>query len=432
MDYQNDELNRRREERGRKRARHAARMKWLKWGAIATAAILVLCGVAILIAFLVARQPAGETPQLDGSTDATTSTTLPEETQPVTPDTVIHFVAGGDLNVTDKVVAAGAVGGIYDYSNVFLDVMPLIAGADLSAVNFEGNVYGVEYGGSKYTAPQQLLQALQSAGVDLVQMANSRTIANGLLGLQSTLSGIQSAGMDPVGAYADSQAYDKTGGYIIRDIQGIRVAIVAFTKGMDGMGLPAGSENCVNLLYKDYSSTYQKVDTDGINAVLKRIRAQKPDVTIALLHWGSEFNDQISSTQEQICQLMQKGGVDAIIGTHPHYVQKVEYNASAGTVVAYSLGDFLGNADKAGTNYSILLDLEITKDGKTGKVKITAANHVPLFILDETESGGGMQVLRMREAITAYENNYVDKVSEEVYEAMVYALSRIEARVKGE
>ena len=75
--------------------------------------------------------------------------------------------------------------------------------------------------------------------------------------------------MEPLGTYASTEDFRKSGGYLIREVQGIRIAFVAFTKGMDGMGLPAGSEDCVNLLYEDYNSTYQTVDTEGITAILK-------------------------------------------------------------------------------------------------------------------------------------------------------------------
>ena len=91
---------------------------------------------------------------------------------------------------------------------------------------------------------------------------------------------------------------------------------------------------------------------------------EKPDITIALLHWGSEYNDDISDTQKSIVNLMKKQGVDVILGTHPHTVQAIEYDELAGTLVAYSLGDFFGDASRGGTNYSIILDLEITKDSR--------------------------------------------------------------------
>ena len=203
---------------------------------------------------------------------------------------------------------------------------------------------------------------------------------------------------------------------------------MAFTKGMDGRGLPEGSENCVNLLYTDYASTYQKVDESRITSILRSAKKQNPDVIIAMLHWGSEFNDQISSTQKTITTLLQNEGVDAIIGTHPHYVQKMELNQETGQFLAYSLGDFFGDAEKAGTNYSVLLDLEITKNGTTGETKVTNFSYTPIYTAYEES---GTRILRIREAMTAFEMGSLGRVSQETYDAMKNALERIESRVKG-
>jgi poly-gamma-glutamate synthesis protein (capsule biosynthesis protein) len=264
-----------------------------------------------------------------------------------------------------------------------------------------------------------------------VQTANSYAVYNGMDGLQLTLQGIHSAGMTPLGTFADTAEFQESGGFFIRQIQGIRVAFVAFTKGMDGMGLPAGNEDCVNLLYKDFSSTYQDVDKDGITSLLNAVDRYKPDVTIALLHWGSEYNDQTSKTQDTIVKIMKDAGVDAIIGTHPHYVQKVTYNAETGMLVAYSLGDLLGDATRPGSDYSVILDLEITKSGATGEVKITGFDYTPIYIVNDTANGGSIRVMRIREAMDAYEADSIGAVSKETYEAMKSALKRIESRISG-
>lgn len=429
MAFEEDELNMRRDERREERQFLAKQQKFLKIGIVMTAVTLVLCAAALLITQGIVHMPQPTEPQL--STQPSTQT-QPTETEPIPtePDTVIHFVAGGDLNVTDKTVAAGTtLSGNYDYTQVFLDAATVLGGADLAAVNFEGSLFGAPYGDAHKSAPQQMMQALRNAGVDLVQAANSQSVVNGLSGLSATLQGIRAAGLEPVGAYETSQQFAENGGYLIRQVGGIKIAVVAFTKGMDGMGLPVGSEDCVNLLYTDYNSAYQKVDTDGITEILEAVEKRKPDVTIALLHWGSEFNNQISATQEKIRDLMLEKGVDAIIGTHSHYVQKVDFDAAKGTLVAYSLGDFLGDAQKAGTNYSVLLNLEITKDGDTGKVSITGYDYTPLYIADETATGGGMRILRIREAVAAYEENFVGKVSEETYLGMKAALEKIDSRM---
>ena len=429
MALNDDELNRRREERKKDKALMDSQWRMLKWGAIMTAVVLVLCGAALLITNIVVGSRPDETPQLDTppvtEPAAPTEPPVTTEPKPEIPDTVIHFLAGGDVNVTDKILSAGQSVSGYDFSQMFLDLAGVLSGSQLTSVNFEGNLYGTTYGSATACAPPQLMTALRNAGVDLVQTANSYTNYNGVLGMSATLDGIRNAGMEPVGSFADQAEADRTRGFIIREVNGIKLAIVAFTKGM-GLGLPEDSENCVNLLYTDYSTTYQNVDKERINKILKNISYEKPDVTIALVHWGSAQFDSISKTQETIRDLLLAGGVDAIIGTHPQYVQKINQD-SQGRVVAYSLGVLMGDE----TNYSVLLDLEITKDGETGEVSISGYDYVPVFYADERETGGTVRLLRIREAITAYENNFVDKVSAETYEAMKTALERIEARVNG-
>ena len=353
-------------------------------------------------------------------------------TSPVTgkEDTVIHLAFGGDLNITDNTVAAGQKGDGYDYTDVFRDVAPVLAGADAAVLNFEGNLCGAPYGGENTRAPQALAQALNSAGVDFLQTANSCSINNGMLGLGSTINGIRDAGMEALGTYPDQAAASAGKGFSLYNIRGVKVAFVAFSKHVGSMALPAAGKDCVNLLYTDYTSTYQKVDTAGITQVLKNVEKEAPDITIALLHWGSEHNSQISASQTEIVALMQENGVDAIIGTHSHYVQTIEFDKEAGTVVAYSLGDFLGDADKAGTNYSLILNLEITKSGSTGQAKITNLSYTPIFIATPENDGvARIQIMGIDAAMAHYEANGVGRVSESTYNAMKSAKSKIESRV---
>ena len=191
---------------------------------------------------------------------------------------MVHIAAAGDLNITSAVVQAG--GDAHDYTKTFQDVACLLADADLAVLNFEGLLVGEPYG-STGSAPQALAEALHSAGVDLVQMANSYSISQGTLGLGTTLQNIRAAGMEPLGAYASNEEYQQAKGYTICEVEGVRIAFVAFTKGMNSMTLPAGSENCVNVLYEDYDSTYQDIDREKIAAVMTAVQQEEPDITIA-------------------------------------------------------------------------------------------------------------------------------------------------------
>lgn len=436
-----EELLKRREQREKLRQQRLAEQKKLITKLIIAAVALVLCAVVI---FVVAEQSGVQHPtdpvptgpvstdpltptqegQFTGPTDGPEPSATAEPTEVEPEDyTVIHFTAAGDITVTDNTAHL-------NFEEALQDVLPALCSGDLTTVNFEGNLIGAPYGAEYASAPQSLMEALYNAGVDLVQMANSRSIYNGLSGLNTTLHNIRAAGLEPVGAWSTNQEAKESGGYTIREVDGIRIAIVAFTKGMDSMALPAGSENCVNVLYEDYATVWQNVDSERITKVLKAVAKEKPDITIALVHWGSEYRDQISATQTEIKDLMLANGVDAIIGTHPHYVQAMEYDPENHTFVAYSLGDLLGDGETAGTEYGVILDLEITKDNLSGETTITGYSYTSTF--NSRMEGQGIKILRLDEAVRAYENGYMYRVSQELYEDMVYAQKRIVERVNPE
>ena len=440
-----DELNRRTQRReiiARQRMLQRKRRRILQIvaaGAIAAVCLLIV-GVLVFRGVDSGPSSADTQPSTAAPTQPTTQPTAPPTTAPtqpstaptpMEPETVIQLAFGGDLNITDASIAAGEQGGRYDYTDVFMDAAGIFAAADAAFVNFEGIITGAPYGSQSASAPPEMLKALADAGVDMVQLANSYAIYGGLGGLSNTMNAVRSAGMEPLGVFANNQEYSQSQGFTLVNIRGIRVAIVAFTKGMDGMSLPAGAEHCVNLLYTDYSTTYQTVNTDGITAVLRAAQAQKPDVTIALVHWGSEYNDTISPTQETIAKLMLAEGVDAIVGTHSHRVQQISYDAAAGTVVAYSLGDLFGSATKDGTNYSIILQLEITRNNLTGETKITGCDYTGLYVLTPERDGETMRIVQIETAMALYEHDHIFKVSDKAYNNMKYAFQRIQARVEG-
>ena len=430
MALDRDELNKRRQarEERRKKAQRQMRIRL-----ILAALVLIGCGVGIYYMANNADLPAvsveATLPEVEQTeapeTEAPTEAPAKWEQPPVT----IKLVAGGDLNVTDQVVWSGQEGGEFDYTKAFMDVAPILSEADLAFMNFEGNVCGAPYGTATMSAPQQMLQALKNAGVDMLQVANSCSIANGMLGLTSTLNNIRAAGIETLGAYTSVEEFERTKGYTICTVNDVKIAFVAFTKGVGSLGMPAGSEKCVNILYKDYYTNYRQIDKERIQSILKAAESEKPDLTVALLHWGSEYNDTIYETQEDIVYLMQQSGVDVIIGTHPHRVQHVDYDDLTGNLVAYSLGDFFGDGKKDGTFYSILLEMEITKDYETGITRVTGWDYVPIYTLAESECDGDRRVIRIGNAMEAYEMNFVDKVTSSCYNNLKFAAERIDARI---
>ena len=459
MAFDRDELDRRRKAREEARRRRQREVMMLRL----LIAVMLLAVAAVGIMLLTGNSDGGGETVSSGPTAGgtqpptqvqTTPSTAPEtnapteeETLPPTeaptkapteaptektdsPTTVIHLAAAGDLNINDTTVASGRIGGGYDYTDVFMDVAPVFANADLALLNFEGNLVGEPYGSETVSAPQAMAEAVKAMGVDLVQLANSCSVTHGIKGLTTTLANVREAGLEPLGAFSSAEEFERTKGYTIVNVRGIRIALVAFTKGVGGLSLPAGSEDCVNMLYTDYATTYQHIDKTGITRILSNVATEKPDLTIALVHWGSEYKDMVTGNQKSIAKLMKENGVDVILGTHSHMLHEIEYDPISGQMVAYSLGDFYGAADRAGTNYSIILDLEITRDNASGDTRVTGYTYTPIYTLTEEEtSDGSRRVVRLENAMGAYEENFVGKVSESVYNDMTHALERVHARI---
>ncbi|MBQ1264247.1 MAG: hypothetical protein IIY04_02390, partial [Oscillospiraceae bacterium] len=87
------------------------------------------------------------------------------------------------------------------------------------------------------------------------------------------------------------------------------------------------------------------------------------------------------------------------------------------TFVAYSLGNFYSSQTQDYAMESVLLNLEITKDGETGETTLTGVEYLPLYIL-KNESGetASFEVLPIRSAISSglfpeHEQNMTDALA---------------------
>ena len=390
--------------------------------------------VLLFLTLLVAAGLIYAALQYRADLNAPAKPTVPTETEPqatLPPEDrqTVTFAAAGDVNISDELLASALqADGSYDFSRAFLNVAPVLSRADIAVANLEANFCGEPYGSVTHSAPYALAEALAGAGIDMVQTANSYSISNGIDGLAATLTAVRQAGMEPVGAYADEAAYQKSQGITLCEVNGFKIAFVAFTKGMDNLSLPEGHSHCVNLLYTDYDSTYSQVDTEGINAVLAAAAAQKPDITIALVHWGSEYARDESDSQKSIRSLLLSGGVDVILGTHSHKLGTLEVTTEkkATTVTAYGLGDLYGDDSHAGTQTSVILELEFTMDNLSSRARLTNISYTPIYIAAPGESStGSYEILDIDTALKMKDVNYSGAVSADTADTLTSALEDI-------
>lgn len=371
--------------------------------------VIVILSMVLILRGCKSRQTA---PQ-----DAQPEATQPDAVQsvvPTEPDTTITIAAVGDIMMYDEQLAAALQGdGTYDFTQSFAAVSGSTVSADLTLGNLELNFCGEPYSGKpNFCAPESLASALSAVGFDLLQTANTYSIQNGLSGLQSTICYLDAAGLSHVGTYAAKDDRDALGGVVLKNVNGVKVAFIAYTKGLNYLTLPEGEEYTVDVLYTDYASDFDEIDEDALLRSVESARALSPDAIIALMHWGSEGDSAVTDSQKKIKTLLFENGVDAIIGSHSHIVGPMaeetitlEDGQEKTCFVAYSLGNFFSSMDDSyakNCRESVVLNLSFTKNGQTGETKLSGISYTPLYIMDHGEDAQTRyEILPIRSAINS-------------------------------
>ena len=255
----------------------------------------------------------------------------------------------------------------YAYDHCFSLVKDDIQRADLAIGNFETTLGGKPYKGyPQFSSPDEYLHAIKEAGFDILSTANNHSLDRRRKGLERTLTLIDSAGLTAVGTYRD--AHDRQERYpLLVEKNGVRIAFLCATYGTNGIGITA--PNIVNSL-----------DREELAADIRVARAMKPDVLIALLHWGNEYQREPSEEQRNLAQWLISQGVDHIIGSHPHVIQPIariphtEYPTQH--AVVYSLGNYISNMSIAHADVGLVVELVLEKVGTTTRLKSLDSHHV--------------------------------------------------------
>lgn len=349
-------------------------------------------------------------------------------------EATIVFV--GDISMDAAMMEAFRTDNGYDFSPLFLPVRLPIWSADLAVGNLEGNYSDGALTDHNY--PAEFFTALNNCGFDVLQTANSYSIDNGITYIAKTRDAILREGMEPVGTFSSAKEREDCGGVLIRDVNGIRVAFIALTKSLNGKRLPDGAEYAVNLLYEDYYETgttnYTTVAKDDILELIDNAKAQKPDVIIALLHWGSEYED-VTDAQKRVASLLFDNGVDLIIGQHSHLVGPMRQEKDedlpqplSNGFVAYSLGDFLSSESNLSAHSGCILSIRLLKHD--GKITVASVEYTPTFSAypDEELESDRYEILDSKAAIADYEGEYYDKISTPLYELLTESVEKLRQR----
>jgi len=244
---------------------------------------------------------------------------------------------------------------LYNYDDVFQYIRPVISEADISIANFEVTLAGPPYTGyPQFSSPVDIAVACRNAGIDYLVTANNHAADRGKKGITGTINRLDSVGIPHTGTFLNSACRDSLSPLMIYKNR-TSIALLNYTFSTNGIIVP--EPVIVNML-----------DKELITKDVNKAKDKKADIIILFLHWGTEYDTIPSRSQTDLAKYFQSIGVDLVIGSHPHVLQKMTLtkNEVSGNenVIVYSLGNFVSNQSKPKTDGGSMVKVEFTKKGE--------------------------------------------------------------------
>lgn len=313
-------------------------------------------------------------------------------------------------------------GSTYDFSYVFTDIKDYISSADIAVGNLETTFAGKARGYSNYptfNTPEQLATNLRDFGIDVVSTANNHCMDKNYSGLVSTLNFLDEAGVSHTGTSRSKEEQDTI---LIKDVNGIKIAFLSFTYGTNGIPIPSDNSYSVNL-----------IDKDLILNQLSLAKELSPDLICVSMHWGIEYQTKQNSEQEKWADFLFKNGVDVILGSHPHVLQPMEKRtvtledgSTKDCFVIFSLGNFMSGQTKPNTRNSIILNIDFTKNGETGKTSIGSVSYIPIYMYKSNiGTTKKYRILDIEKSIANYDNGIDTSIGQTAYSTLKTELNKI-------
>jgi poly-gamma-glutamate capsule biosynthesis protein CapA/YwtB (metallophosphatase superfamily) len=262
----------------------------------------------------------------------------------------------------------------YSYDDVFKYIKPVLTGADIAIANFEVTLDGPPYMGyPQFSSPSALASACKNAGIDYMVSANNHAADRGKRGILGTISRLDSIGIPHTGTFADSLARERLSPLMINK-NGFSIALLNYTYATNGIKVPAPV--IVNMLDKE------QITNDVVKA-----KHKNANIIILFLHWGNEYDTIPSKIQTDLAEYFFSIGVDLVIGSHPHVIQKMIWSRNnAGRkdgIVVYSLGNFVSNQRKPKTDGGAIVKIVLARNGN--KFNISDAGYYLTWVYTPIE-----------------------------------------------
>jgi poly-gamma-glutamate capsule biosynthesis protein CapA/YwtB (metallophosphatase superfamily) len=210
----------------------------------------------------------------------------------------------GDVMLGRGVARAHADG---RWQTTLQSLSPILKAADLALANLESplDCAGAAPSGDRsLIAPLDSLEALTSAGLDILSVANNHARDVGEEGFRCTESAVSAQGLSVL----------DSGSILLRSIHGINIAFLA----------------------ADFVSGNSSGKIQTLTDEVRRLHGEGRIVVVSL-HWGMEYQAGSDDLQKSIARQLADSGADILWGHHAHTVQEISWMDN--TLVLYNLGN---------------------------------------------------------------------------------------------
>ncbi|MDR1412846.1 MAG: CapA family protein [Actinomycetes bacterium] len=200
-----------------------------------------------------------------------------------------------------------------------------------------------------FRGPKSAAAAMASAGFDIVSVSNNHSLDYGRSAFADTRSALKKAKVAAVGGGKNKKEAWKP---VVIKRKKATVAFLAFSE----------------ITPANFAATSTKSGcsyTQDFAAVKKAVKAaaKKYDYLIVGMHWGIESQYAPTAHQVKEGRALIKAGAAAVLGSHPHVLQGVEFYKKG--LIAYSMGNFVFSPGSAKGRDSAILTLKLTDKGVT-------------------------------------------------------------------
>lgn len=289
------------------------------------------------------------------------------------------LIAVGDIMMHASQIQSGynSQQKTYNFNPFFTEVKEVLSTGDWVMGNLETTLAGEDAGGYTgyplFNAPAEIVDAVKTAGFNILTTANNHALDRGEKGVIRTLKNVRDRGLAATGTFTSTQEAEK----ILKvSKNNISMAVLAYSYGTNGIPLPKGKDYLVSL-----------IDEKKIVSDIAKARKQGADLITICLHFGEEYQRQPNTQQKKLVAALVKAGADIILGSHPHVVQPYQIFEGPGNngklkkaVAIYSMGNFISGQVGNYKDLGVIFTVKFRKKFPEKTVEIVKIEAIPTWV----------------------------------------------------